>query len=165
MATHTTPANELTKTKLHFGNIDTLISNNKEDKSPWAKTLIKHIVDLERQGINARASLQDLVRHGRGYTKNLLKRDLITVIYLQDLKEHFKQVWSYRLNKYLYDERDMLIPTEKYPDGSVKEKDEFNNWSWFWENMNLVFENVFMNKIMEHITRQIQNPEYMNLEF
>ncbi len=66
MATHTTPANELTKTKLHFGNIDTLISNNKEDKSPWAKTLIKHIVDLERQGINARASLQDLVRHGRG---------------------------------------------------------------------------------------------------
>tara|TARA_R100001163_G_C5008492_1_gene155199 strand:+ start:45 stop:530 length:486 start_codon:yes stop_codon:yes gene_type:complete len=137
-------------------NIDDVIDDYEDDtKSPWAKTLIKHCMDLEFEGINARAVLRDLYKNGRGYEKKLKKRDLLMVIYLADLKEHFKQIWSYRLHKYLHNNPDMMKPNRQFAD--------YENWSWFWENMNLVFENVFMNKIMEHITRSIQNPDYWKL--
>lgn len=143
-----------------YSNWEKVVDVEKLYKTTWVKRIIKLVADIDRKNKNnyARNNLKDMNKFPalwiRG-AKKYKKETLVMFAYFQDVRHNFIYLFSTLLRNKIHQNQEQGMYFDEYA--------EYHDWWWFWENLEHIFENVFMIKIMEHIERTIENPEYLKL--
>ena len=144
-----------------YSNWTATVNVEKLYKTTWVKRIIKFVADIDRKSGNkwGRMNLLEMTKFPglwiRGANKHK-KENLLMFAYFQDVRHNFIDLFSSLLRNKIHQNTDRLgMYFDEYA--------EYHDWWWFWENLDTIFENVFMKKIMEHIDRTIENPEYLKL--
>jgi len=150
---------------IDFSKWEEMIDYTALHKKNWAKNLIKYVAYLDRKSGNrdARNSLIDINRFPGQYggfaptgATKVPKKTFVLNAYFQDVRHRFIDMFSTILRRQLHENANVQ---QMYFD----DYEEYHDFWWCWENLDTIFQNIFMKKIMEHIDHAVKNEDYIKL--